>query len=294
VNLNVKSSSTESARYDIDLPNGATLPTPTVTCKLHGVDIGQGAPVGVVTCPNIPHSVVASKECSNAHLTENEQFQYHITVTASNGESSPLFNCRVTDPLSSSNPAGTIGNLAAHSNGAAEYNIIQDPSVQTSVGTLVDQDVTVTCEDNGGESHSATAGVTGACTAPINPALTITKTCTATLRAGGLDSLPYLHFGVDFTGTVTNTGDVTITGLTLQDSQEDELVSVALSSTELAPGASATFADFYLAKKCAAFTADGFQFSDTASATGTVKIDNSKTVDSGEAEATCFAKSCQS
>ncbi|VXB08800.1 Conserved repeat domain-containing protein [Pseudomonas sp. 8AS] len=111
------------------------------------------------------------------------------------------------------------------------------------------------------------------CEATVTPGIAVTKECTgATINAGGTGIL------AEFAGTVTNTGNVKLTGVTVVDDQVGG-DGIVLGPIDLGPGESAPYSGSY--------NASGFSSIDNVVASGTDVL--TQTTPEANADATCSA-----
>lgn len=142
------------------------------------------------------------------------------TYTVSNTGTVTLTGIAVTDDLLGNIPLGTT-TLAPDTSttGMATYTVTQ---ADIDLGADIVNTATVTCEQ--GVTHSASTTISIVQDVAVQIALSADPTSVS--QAGDV---------VTYTYTVSNTGQVTLTGITVTD---DMLGGIALSSTTLAPTAS--------------------------------------------------------
>jgi hypothetical protein len=201
-------------------------------------------PAAFSTC-----GISVTKECEATVNTGGNDVNVHVSGTVCNeGAATATVTSLVDDKagdllasLSSTTlaPKGQAGECATYS---GDY---------TST-TAADNTDTVTAEaTEGGQTVTASAGAT--CSVPVNAAITVDKTCVAAVNSAG-DGVV-----VSFSGTVTNTGNVALSGVSVSNDKGG--VTVQPSPT-LAPNASSTYSGTY-----ASTTIDNTD-TVTASATG--------------------------
>jgi hypothetical protein len=131
--------------------------------------------------------------------------------------------------------------------------------------TTTDNTDTVTAEaTQGGQTVTASGGAT--CSVTPQPAITVDKTCVAAVNPAGTGVV------VNFSGTVTNTGNVTLSGVSVSNDKGG--VTQQPSST-LAPGASSTYSGSY--------TSTTASNSDTVTASGTGALGAGTVTNTGSA-----------
>ncbi len=229
----------------------------TATGVLHDSPVVEdplGITKSVSTSLAIP-CITVTKTCTDAPAP-GQPIQFSGTVTNC-GTAAPqdnLFNVTVVD-----SQAGTVLTLASLAAGAsAPYSGSYVPSGTPSTDT-----VTATGTDELGLAVTNTASAT--CRILTSPAIAVTKTCTDAPAPGQ---------PITFAGTVTNTGNVTLSNVACTD---DKAGPVSLSTTTLAPGTSVAYSGSYVPS--------GSPSTDTVTCTGTDAI-NGGTV-SSSASATC-------
>jgi len=242
-----------------------------------------------------------------------QAFLYNIQAVVSNnvmpgaGEvGAELFNCQITDglatsitcgagcPAGSTPPCGTgctggiipsVGPLTtdpASSVASATYTVVQAASVGTITGTLPaltitpsDLPASVSCQDSAGNLVRATAAAINdftTCAVTFNLGLTITKSCSVALVDANED-VTALHLTITSSGAVTNTGDLTLRNIVVQDTQSGETPapSVTVAPTSLsAHSASPWRTDPYVPQQLS-FTGC-LKFSDAVTVDATVPV----------------------
>jgi hypothetical protein len=207
-----------------------------------------------------------NKECTAAVNTGGNDVNVHVSGTVCNeGAVTATLTSLVDDQagdlfssLSSTTlaPKGQAGECATYS---GDY---------TST-TASDNTDTVTAEaTQAGQTVSASGGAT--CSVTPHPAITVNKTCDAAVNAAGTGVV------VTFSGTVTNTGNVTLSGVSVSNDKGG--VTQQPSST-LAPGASSTYSGSYASTTAAN--------SDTVTASGTGALGGGSVSNTGSAS--CMA-----
>lgn len=241
-------------------------------------------------------SITATKACSGAQvLSDGVTVQWNfagdmtahggdltslsITDTPNNG--SGFTNKVVNGPCSaapttttSCSPGIKVTSLAAGSK--AFYNGSFDTAF---VSNTLPNTATASGVDPSGQTLTGSASwLTGnpptlSCAPVVSPGLSLTKTCSVT----SIDSSLGIH--VHFTGSVKNTGNDSISGISVIDTPAGETGTTVLSGVTLAPGESATFSGDYKAAQCTPITSTGAggtindlgrcAFNDTVTASGT-------------------------
>jgi hypothetical protein len=216
-----------------------------------------------------------------------------ITDTPNNG--SGFTNLVVNGPCSQAPTAtsgcspGTSVTTVAPGN-PAFYNGSFDT---TFVSNTLPNTATASALDPSGATLTANASwlsgnpPTLSCSPPETKGLTLTKSCFVT----GIDSS--LHIHVHFTGSVTNTGNVSVSGISVTDTPAGGVASTVLSGVTLAPGAGANFSGDYQAETCTPITdATGNEvlgrcaFNDTVNASGSGAL-GAGTITAMPNQATC-------
>jgi gliding motility-associated-like protein/uncharacterized repeat protein (TIGR01451 family) len=230
-----------------DLDGGSVLNTATASGTAPDGSTVDDSDDEIVTANQSPAILITKTADPATYDAVGQTITYTITVT--NTGTVTLTNVQVTDPLTGL--SATIPSLAP---GASEtftetYTITQADidagevvNTATASGTAPDRSAV---ED----SDSATV------TAIQNPAILITKTA---------DPATYDTLGetITYTITVTNTGNVTLTGVTVTD----PLTGMDVTVASLAPGASRNFTETYAITQS---DLDGGSVLNTATASGT-------------------------
>jgi uncharacterized repeat protein (TIGR01451 family) len=178
-----------------------------------------------VTGQQNPHLAITKSASPTSYNAVGQVITY--TIVASNDGNVTLHNVTVSDPNVSGltcSPATPVANLApgASITCTATHTITQ---ADIDAGSYAN----TACVDDGA-GGAAQACDTETVTGGQNPALTIDKTSTTTLITAAGQVVPYSYL-------VTNTGNVTLTGITVTD---NKVASVSCPVTTLAPGASTT------------------------------------------------------
>ncbi|WP_236808345.1 DUF7507 domain-containing protein [Amycolatopsis albispora] len=221
--------------------NPATTTTNTVTAT--GTDaVGQRATDSAsATVTVIEPGVRIEKAAAPTSVREGDEVTFTITVT--NTGDVPLTSVAVADGMAPS-CARSIGALAV--GGVETYQCVMAAPADDFTNTAT---VSGTDPIGGAVSDSADAAVD-----VIHPAVSITKVATPTaVRAGDQ---------VTFSITVTNTGDVPLTGVSVVD---DQTPSCARTLGELAANGSTSYT--------CSVTAGAAGFTNTATVTGTDPTD---------------------
>jgi hypothetical protein len=170
--LTVPASSSKSVDYTVTLlnsENNVILPsTVTLDCKIHGQEVSGSGDVTPAQCPIIPHGFTAKQACSGV-ITETA-FDFTMTITVTNTEAAPLYDCEVTDPLASG-PTPSIAKLDGQHSDTITYTVTLDTPNPDA------RDISVTCKDSGNNDHSAEAPGQK-CPITIDPYIA-TQTCSA-------------------------------------------------------------------------------------------------------------------
>jgi uncharacterized repeat protein (TIGR01451 family) len=215
------------------------------------------------TLSRVALAVTKAASNTNPGVGETETYTYTVTNTGD----ATLTNVTLTDDkLGAVTLAATTLAPGATTTGSAQY-----VTKASDAGTSITNVATAT----GKAPDNST--VTGTATATINvkglaPAISVTKVASNTAPLVG-DTVTYSY-------TVKNTGDATLTNVTLTD---DKLGAVTLAATTLAPGATTTGSAQYVTKTTDANTT----ITNVATATG--KAPDNSTV-TGTATATINVK----
>jgi hypothetical protein len=208
--------------------------------------------------------ISVAKECTAAVATGGNNVDVHVSGTVCNdGAQTATLTSLVDDKagdlfssLSSTTlaPKGQAGECATYS---GDYT-----------STTTDNSDIMTAEaTQGGQTVTASGGAT--CSVTPQPAIAVNKTCTAAVNSAGSGVV------VSFSGTVTNTGNVTLSGVSVSNDKGG--VTQQPSST-LAPGASSTYKGSYASATAAN--------SDTVTATGTGALGSGTVTNTGSASCT--------
>ena len=209
-------------------PNGgAVTAQATAKCK-------------VVTAP----AIQVTKQCTDAPKP-GQPILFSGTITNSGNVT---LNISVTDAA----PAGST-NVSSITLGASSLA----PGASTTYGgsytppqTGGPQQDTVTASGvDGINGGTVTAQASASCAIATNPSILVTKACTNTIP-GGL---------INFSGTISNTGDVTLNGLSVSDfipAGSTNVSSITLGVSSLAAGANTTYSGSYTPPQTAGPQAD--------------------------------------
>lgn len=265
----------ESANYSGDYPTTAIPATDVVTATGHrnGTSVSDTAEA---TCsPDLEPALEVTKQCTAAVNSGGDGIDVSFMGTVTNTGNVALKDVSVVDD--GGTPGDTsddqtilIGNLdvGASANYDGGFGVLGSTSSSDSVvasGTDVLSNTPVQ------------ASASASCAADTNPALAIDKVCTADINAGGTG------IDVSFGGTVTNIGDVVLTGVTVVDDNgtpgdtSDDVT--VLGPIDLAPGASADYSG--------GFSASGSSSTDMVTASGSDLLTGTPVEES--ASATCSA-----
>ncbi len=184
-------------------------------------NISETASVTISAVQN-PQLTVSKSASPSTYGTVGDEITYIIKVE--NTGNTTITNIQVTDPMTGMDE--TIVSLApgASRNFTETYSVKQE---DLDAGTISN---TVTASNNT-ISETATATVT----ASQNPALNISKVASP-------ESYSAIGDQISYTIIVSNTGNVTLTGVSI----EDPLTGMNETISSLAPGASRTFNETYL------------------------------------------------
>ena len=122
--------------------------------------------------------------------------------------------------------------------------------------------------------------------APLSPAINVDKSCDTALDTQ--EGLVVVR--VDFSGTVCNTGDAILTGVTAEDDHAGALQltigATTASSVTIGKGKCATYSGSYYPDDAGTSTPGSASFTDTVSASGTGALGSGLASDSGSATCT--------
>ena len=234
------------------MPGGGPNPTPGATTTVPTVDPtcppapGAGCSATVTTPGSsigVDKTITSVTDTNNDNLTDTGDVIHYRIVTTNTGGST-LSNVTVTDVLAApAGPALTLSCVpslpASLAPGAtitctANYVI----TAQDTLVGKVDNTATATGTPPNGPNVTATDTATQPTKAPVT-GLSLLKTAAITKDTNN-DSLAGVGDEVTFTFTVKNTGNVTLTGITVADqlvAPAGPAVTVTCPSTTLAPGA---------------------------------------------------------
>ena len=212
---------------------GFTAPTDacsvTTTVFGSGNDLCTGTPVAAsasTTCDLLTTpSILVTQACPTIPATPGSLLVYSGTVQ--NTGNITLTNVVLMNSLAGTNPVLVLASLAP----GAVTNFTASHIAPTNCSTTSTTTATGTSLCGIAVSHSATT----VCTVTTSPEITVVQSCpTGPLIPGGL---------LTYTGTVRNSGDITLTNVTVLNNRNGTTPVLSLAS--LAPGASATFTGTY-------------------------------------------------
>ncbi|WP_432471299.1 DUF7507 domain-containing protein [Amphritea sp. HPY] len=266
-----------SANYSGGFTTASFSSTDTVTAE--GVDALASTPVSdtaEATCqPDVNPDIMVSKQCTAALNASADAVVVSFNGTVTNNGDVALDGVIVMDnngtpgipgdDVQVFGPATLIAGASANYSGSFITNSSSSTDIVTASGADTFTSTPV----------SDTAQAT--CAADINPAIAVTKLCTDSTGAGQ----PIL-----FNGVVTNTGNVTLNGITVVDDNgtpgnlaDDQTV---YGPASLAPGASANYNGSYI-------PAGTGESTDVVIASGNDAVDGTPV--QASATATCFVPS---
>jgi hypothetical protein len=208
-----------------------------------------------------------------------------------NAGTGSLFACALNEATTTISPnpptptSPTLYNgvsvITAGSQLTFKYVVTQTPAQEPTLGTLVDAGVTATCKTATGSSVTTSPALsadTSICKAPINPGISVSKTCAASIQKGtvvdGTANVAGLLVEVDFTVTIVNTGNVKLENFRITDTRTPggtvTYTAVAFDdqTTSIAPGITKKFSKSYLPSDFGV----GLTFSDTVAVASDVSI----------------------
>src|SRR5262249_15700502 len=162
----------------------------------------------------------------------------NYTGTARNTGKVTLTGVTVTDPLTGQNISGGTLAAGASQDFNSSYTLTQaDLNGQGNAGSDHDSDNTATADSN------ETNPISDSVQVPLvfNPALAIDKTFVNVTGGNGNGQADAVGDVLNYTVTVTDTGNVTLTGITVTD----PLTGQNISGVALAPGTSRVFNSTY-------------------------------------------------
>ncbi len=235
------------------------------------VATGQGAALACTFTNEVKNpGIEITKNASGSPTRAGDTISYSFTVT--NTGNRPLTGIAVTDPLLGSTPITCAATSLAPGASttctpASAYTVLQSDVETGSVANTAS--VAATPPSGEGAAGSVTDTDSRTVTIPRTPMLKIVK------AAGGS---PYVAGDtITYTFTVTNTGNVVVTGVGVDD---PKLSGVTCTPTTLAPGAGASCtADAYTvtAADVVAGTVDNTAAPTGGSVAGTPAVDPSST-----------------
>ncbi|WP_281169879.1 Ig-like domain-containing protein [Olivibacter sitiensis] len=184
--------------------------------------------VTVPACADV--SVV--KAVSNASPNVGEEVTF--TIAVSNAGPSPAASVTVSDALPTGYTLGTINDGGTETGGTITWSV-----GTLSAGSTATVSFTATVDEEGSYANTAVASSPTSDPDPDNNESTVTPEPIASPsllleKVGTLES----DGTIAYTFTVTNTGNVTISGIAVSD--DKIAAAIELGATELAPGASTT------------------------------------------------------
>ena len=265
----------ESANYSGDYPTMAIPATDVVTATGHrnGTSVSDTAEA---TCsPDLEPALEVTKQCTATVNSGGDGIDVSYMGTVTNSGNVALKDVEVVDD--NGTPGDTsddvtipIGNLDVGA--SVDYN-----GGFGVLGTTSSTDQVVASGTDVLSDTPVQAQASASCAADTNPAIAVDKLCTAEINAGGTG------IDVSFGGTVTNVGDVVLTGVTVVDdngtpgdTSDDVMV---LGPIDLAPNESAGYSG--------SFGASGSSSTDTVTASGSDLLTGTPV--SETASATCSA-----
>ena len=227
----------ESANYSGDYPTMAIPATDVVTATGHrnGTSVSDTAEA---TCsPDLEPALEVTKQCTATVNSGGDGIDVSYMGTVTNSGNVALKDVEVVDD--NGTPGDTsddvtipIGNLDVGA--SVDYN-----GGFGVLGTTSSTDQVVASGTDVLSDTPVQAQASASCAADTNPAIAVDKLCTAEINAGGTG------IDVSFGGTVTNVGDVVLTGVTVVDdngtpgdTSDDVMV---LGPIDLAPNESAGY-----------------------------------------------------
>jgi hypothetical protein len=219
-----------------------------------------------VSFPLCGASITKACAAGSGTADNGTDYQYNFTGTITNTGVAPLKNLVVHDvpggtfisgtllinqpDLSSQPTPGLLGSGASvtysGSFKSSTYSTTQPNSVFVDATDVNSNPITL-CSDSGGTAHAACGSwptpIDASVCKPPAAGLSITKNCTvAVVPVSGR-----LEIEVDFSGTVSNTGTVQVSNITVTD---DPSTTVTVVSSTLNPGASTTYSGSYFPSAC--------------------------------------------
>jgi uncharacterized repeat protein (TIGR01451 family) len=209
--------------------------------------------------------IVVTKNCNLTGTPDSPTVAYSGIV--SNAGNATLTNVVVIDNNGTPGNAADdvvhpIGTLAPHATApySGTYTAVGNPTTNTVVA-------------RGTDALARTVTDTAFCsvTIPCTPSIVVTKACPAGSVLAGTS--------LTFSGTVTNTGNVTLQNVTVVN-DKPVAGTVVYGPVTLAPGAGASFTGSYIATNCPTST-------DTLTASGTANTICGSQIVSSQASASC-------
>lgn len=228
-------------------------------------------------------SVSMTKACANGRLNAaGTNFLYDASGTVTNDGAGTLFNVTVTDtfppgstPASQTFDLGTMSggqtkcwpaNPAGDANGCPALPFTFNAG--TSNGPTNNASVAAATFEGGPQTVTDTAAPATCPVVPTNPALTVTKVCSTDLTT--VNNLFAVQ--VTFSGTVCNTGDIPLTGVTVTNDKAGT-VPASFNIGNLAVGAcNVAYGPGTYFPTTGTPGPGRYQFSDQVTATGTPSI----------------------
>jgi len=246
----------ETQPYSGSYETTAIPATDEVTAVGHRGTATVEATADATCSPDVNPAITVDKFCTAALNTAQDGIDIAFNGTVTNSGNVALENVTVVDDNGTADPGDDVtvlGPVTLNAGASMPYN-----GTYSALGTSTSTDhVTATGTDVlTDEEVSDNASAT--CDVQVNPAISVTKLCTAEVNSGGTG------IEVDFNGVVTNTGDITLVNVRVVDNNgtagntgDDVLV---LGPITLAPGASAPYSG--------SFNASGPNSTDVVTATG--------------------------
>lgn len=146
---------------------------------------------------------------------------------------------QVTDDKGTPDNTGDDPDLLAANSVAAPHTLAPGASLNLSFTTTLPAGIVTNTVQANGIAELLLTPVTAQASAVVEVktcAIQVTKACTDASGEGA---------PITFTGSITNIGEVAITGIALQDANDEGVQPIVLGTTTLAPGASTAFSGSY-------------------------------------------------
>jgi hypothetical protein len=265
-----------SANYSGGFAASGASSTDHVTAT--GSDVLTQTPVEAnaeATCAaDITPDILVSKVCTADINAGGTGIDVLFSGSVSNTGNVALENVTVVDDSGTADPADDVtvlGPISLAPGASANYSGGFAASGSSSTDNVTASGTDAITQTPVQDIESAS------CAADVNPAILVSKTCSADINAGGN--------GIDvlFSGTVTNTGNVALGNVSVVDDSGTPGVPgddvTVLGPISLAPGASANYSG--------GFAASGSSSTDTVTASGTDVVTQTPVQD--DASASCAA-----